>query len=81
MGFSKLDISKFKIYEFCYDYLVPKYNEKVKLYYMHTDSFLVHDKTEDVYRNISKDFKKRFDTSNYEVDRPFLQKKIEKLFV
>ena len=48
---------------------------------MHTDNFIVHDKTEDVYRNISKDFKKRFDTSNYEVDRPFLQEKIEKLFV
>ena len=37
---------------------------------MDTDSFLIHIKTEDVYENIADDVKKRFDTSNYEVNRP-----------
>ena len=33
---------------------------------MYTDSFLVHVKTEDIY----KDMETRFDTSNFEIDRP-----------
>ena len=36
---------------------------------MDTDSFIVHAKTEDIYKDIAEDFGKRFDTSNYEVDR------------
>ena len=28
------------MYEFCYDYVKPKYNEKAKLCYMDTDSSL-----------------------------------------
>ena len=39
---------------------------------METDSFLVHIKTDDVYKDIAKDVETRFDTSNYELDRPFL---------
>ena len=37
-----LDISKTKMYDFWFDYLKPKYNEKVKLCYMDADSFIVH---------------------------------------
>ena len=37
---------------------------------MDTDSFIVYIKTEDIYRDIVKDFKTRIDTSNYELDRP-----------
>ena len=37
---------------------------------METDSFIIHIKKEDVYEGIAADIEKRFDTSNYEVDRP-----------
>ena len=37
---------------------------------MDTDSFIAHIKTEYIYKVISKDAEKRFDTPNYEVDRP-----------
>ena len=37
---------------------------------MYTDSFLVHVKTEDIYKDIAEDVETRFDTSNFEIDRP-----------
>ena len=37
---------------------------------MDTDSFIVHIKTDDIYKNIAEDFETRFDTSNFELDRP-----------
>ena len=37
-----LELSKILIYEFWYDYLKPKYDEKAKLCYMGTDSFVVY---------------------------------------
>ena len=46
-----------------------KYNEKAKLCYMDTDNFIVHIKTEDIYKDISEDVEKRFSTSIYEEDR------------
>ena len=48
----------------------PKYGDNVKLCYIDTDSFIMHIKTEDFYKDIADDVGKRFDTSNYEVDRP-----------
>ena len=59
-----LDLSKTLIYEFHYDYMGPKYGSKVKLCYIDTDSFLYETETEDFYRDIAKDVKKRFDTSD-----------------
>ena len=35
-----------------------------------TDSFIIHIKTKDFYKDIAYDFEKVFDTSNYKVDRP-----------
>ena len=46
----------------------PKYGRKVKLCYMDTDSFVYEIETEDFYRDIAKDVKKRFDTSGYSKD-------------
>ena len=67
---SILDISKILMYKFWYDYMKPKYNDNIKLCYMDTDSFIVNIKTEDFYKDIANDVDKKFDTSNYEVDRP-----------
>ena len=58
------------MYEFWYDYTKPKYNDKVKLCYMDTDSFIMNIKIEDSYNDIANDVEKRFDTLNYECDRP-----------
>ena len=70
LGLSILEISKLLMYEFWYDYMKPKYGNNVKLYYMDTDSFIMKIKTEDFYKDVANDVEKRFDTSNYEVDRP-----------
>ena len=70
LGLSILDISKILMYEFWYDYMKPKYNDNVKLGYMDTDSFVMNIKTNDFYKDIANDVEKRFDTSNYEVNRP-----------
>ena len=70
LGLSILDISKILMYEFCYDYMKPKYGNRVKLCYMDTDSFVMNIKTNDFYKDIANDVEKRFDTSNYEVNRP-----------
>ena len=56
----------------------PKYGDNVKLCYMDTDSFLMHIKTEDFYKDIANDVEKRFGTSNYEVNAPLLTGKIKK---
>ena len=37
---------------------------------MDTDSFVVHVKTDDIYKNTGENIKTRFDTSNFELDRP-----------
>ena len=70
LGLSILDISKILMYEFWYDYMKPKYGGNVKLCYMDPDSFIMNIKTEDFYKYIANDVEKRFDTSNYEVNRP-----------
>ena len=68
LGMSILDISKTLMYEFWYDYVKPKYEDKAKLCYMDTDSFVIHIKTEDFYEDIANDVEKWFDTSNYDED-------------
>ena len=57
------------MYEFWYAHMKPKYNDNVKLCYMDTDSFVMHIKTSDYYKDIFDDVDNRFDTSNYEVKR------------
>ena len=57
-------------YGFWYDYIKQKYRNNVKLCYTDTDGFIFNVKTEDFYEDIANDVEKRFDTSNYEVNRP-----------
>ena len=66
LGMSMLDISKTLMYEFWYYYIKPNYQDKAKLCYMDTDSFIIHIKTEDFYKDIADDVDKWFDTSNYD---------------
>ena len=70
LGLSILEISKTLMYKFWYNYMKPKYQKNVKLCYTDTDSFTINIKTNDFYEDIAYDVEKRFDTSNYECNRP-----------
>ena len=59
------------MYEFWYDYVKLNYLEKAKFCYVDTDSFIAYIKTGDIYKDITEDVESKFDTSNYELDRPF----------
>ena len=78
LGLSILEISKILMYEFWYDYMKPKYNDNVKLCYMDTDSFIMNIKTNDFYEDIASDVENRFNTSNYEVNRPLAMERVRK---
>ena len=43
-------------------------NEKAKLCYTDTDSFIVYIKAGDIYKYIAEDVEARFDNSNYELE-------------
>ena len=75
LGLSILELCKILMYEFWYDYVKLKYGEKVKYRYMNSDSFIVYIKIKDIYKNITET---RFDTSEYELDKPLLKEKIKK---
>ena len=68
LGMSILDISKTLMYEFWYDYIKPKYQDRAKLCYMDTDSFANYIKTEDFHKDIANDVEEWFDISNYSKD-------------
>ena len=78
LDLSILELSEIVMCEFCYDYVKPKYGEKAKLYYMDTNSFIVDIKADDIYKDIEEHVQTRFDTSNYELKRELLKKKIKK---
>ena len=66
LGMSILERSKTLTYEFWYDYLKPKYNDKAKLCYMDNDSFVLDVFTKDFFEDINNDVERWFDTSNYD---------------
>ena len=71
LGQAILDLSKIVMFEFQYDYMIPKYGlEKLKLCYMDTDSLVYEIKTEDFYADIADNVPARFNTSGYCPNRP-----------
>ena len=68
VGQAILDKSKELMYEFWYEYLKPKYKDKLKLLYMDTDSFMLEIETDDFYKDTKNDLKEWFDTSKYHKD-------------
>ena len=64
-----LDLSKTIMYEFHYDYMIPKYGDRLKLCYMDTGSLIYSIKIEDFYSDISPDVESTFDTSSYPNNR------------
>ena len=65
LGQAVLDLSKTLMFEFWYDYLKPMYGDKIRLCYTDTDSFIMHIKTDDFYKDFSVDVDEWFDTSNF----------------
>ena len=57
----------------------PNYGETAKFCYMDTDSFILHIKTDDIYKDIAEVAEVRFDTLNYEIDRPLTKGKNKKV--
>ena len=47
------------MYEFWYDYVKLKHDDKAKMCYMDKDSFLVYIKIDDIYKYVAKDFETR----------------------
>ena len=46
---------------------------------MDTGSFIVYVRADDIYKDIAEDIEIRFDTSNYELDRPLPKRKSKKI--
>ena len=79
LGLSILDLIRTVMYEFRYDYVKIIYGENAKLCHMDIDSFIVHVKTDDIYKDIAEAVETRFDTSNCEIERPLPKgKKLKK---
>ena len=69
LEFSILEISKTLMYKFWYDYIKSKYGDNVKLCYMDTDSFIMHIKTEDFYKDIANNVEKMMLINQYVQER------------
>ena len=59
---SILDISKMRLYKFWYDYIKTKYEDRAKLCYTDTDSFIINIITEDFFVDISDHVERWFHT-------------------
>ena len=69
-GVTVLDRAKVPMYEWHYEYMLPKYGDKAEPDYTATDSFIYEIKTKDVYEDIRNDVPTMFDTSAYPENHP-----------
>ena len=64
LGACILETSKLHMYQFWYDHLKNKYNNKVELVYTDTDSLIIQVETDDIYKDMFED-KDKYDFSEY----------------
>ena len=57
------------MYQFWYDHLKNKYNDKVELIYTDTDSFIIEVETDDIYKDMNEN-KNQYDFSEYPKNHP-----------
>ncbi|XP_024867540.1 uncharacterized protein LOC112451868 [Temnothorax curvispinosus] len=77
VGMSILEISKTRVYDFHYDYMVPLYRERCKIMYTDTDSLIYFLECDDVYENMKRDIA-RFDTSGYPENNAYCMPRVNK---
>ena len=53
------------MYEFWYDYIKPKYEDRAKLCHMDTDRFVIYIEIDGFYKDIAGGLERWFDTSNF----------------
>ena len=70
LGLAILSLSKILVYDYWYNEMKRKYEDRIRLCYVDVDSFIMHIKTDDFYKDIADDVEKKYDTSNYTVERP-----------
>ena len=70
VGQAILDLSKTLMFDFHYNYIKEKYDTKAELLFTDTDSLMYRIQTDDFYKDISKDVKSKFDTSDYPQSHP-----------
>ena len=68
-----LDLSKTLTYDFRYNYVKKKFDDKAKLLFTDTDSLTYEIETEDVYQDFWND-KNKFDNSDYPDNSPYFDK-------
>ena len=68
LGMCILDLSKYLMYDFHYNYIKKKYDSNAKLMFTDTDSLLYEIQTADFYEDIKPDINTLFDTSNFSDD-------------
>jgi len=73
VGFCILELSKLTMYKFYYEYLKPKYQERVMLLFTDTDSLCCQIQTPDLYKDMSEAMD-LFDTSNFDPDHSLYSK-------
>ncbi|XP_011859942.1 PREDICTED: uncharacterized protein LOC105557336 [Vollenhovia emeryi] len=64
VGMAILEISKTRLYDFHYDYMVPLYRGVCKVMYTDTDSLIYFVECDDIYEDMKRSIE-RFDTSDY----------------
>ena len=78
VGICILDLSKTLMYDFHYNYIKKKYNDRAKLLFTDTDSLTYEIEAEDVYNDFWTD-KDMFDNSDYPEDSPYFDKTNKKV--
>ena len=69
MGDVILETSKLHMYEFWYDHLKVKYDDKIQLIYTDTNSFVIEVETDNIYKDMYED-RHLYDFSDYPTNHP-----------
>ena len=78
VGMGILDLSKMLMYDFHYDYIKQKYNDRARLLFTDTDSLTCEIESEDVYKDFWND-KEMFDNSDYPENSQYYCNAIKKV--
>ena len=73
VGMCILDLGKTLMYDFHYNYIKQKYNDKAKLLFTDTDSLTYEIETSDVYQDFWND-RNKFGNSDYSENSPYFNK-------